>query len=128
MFGADLNPHVYQLIPQTADHVHLDTGEAWNDIRKGVTDKTSAAGGGHAHIGLMIYQGNNWPAEYRGRAYTLNLHGHRLNSDILKRRGAGYVAKHGRDMCFVADPWYRGMDLITGPDGGVLIADWSDTG
>ena len=31
-------------------------------------------------------------------------------------------------MCFIADPWFRGMDLITGPDGGVFIADWSDTG
>ncbi len=31
-------------------------------------------------------------------------------------------------MCQIADPWFRGMELISGPDGGVLIADWSDTG
>lgn len=128
MFGVDINPHSYHLIEQTADHVHWDTGEVWNDVRKGVTDKTSAAGGGHAHIGLMIYQGDNWPQEYRNRVYTLNLHGMRINGDILTRQGAGYTAKHGPDMCFVQDPWFRGMDLITGPDGGVFIADWSDTG
>ena len=128
MYGIDLNPHVYELVQQTADHVHWDTGEKWNDIRHGVSDKTSAAGGGHAHIGMMIYQGDNWPEQYRGRVYSLNLHGQRLNSDILVPDGAGFTAKHGPDLCFIADPWYRGMDLITGPDGGVFIADWSDTG
>ena len=128
MYGIDMNPHAYRLIEQTADHVHWDTGEAWGDVRKGVTDKTSAAGGGHAHIGLMIYQGDNWPADYRQQVYTLNLHGLRINSDILLRDGAGYTAKHGPDLCFLADPWFRGMELITGPDGGVYIADWSDTG
>ena len=128
MYGTDINPHSYGLIEQTADHVHWDTGESWGDVRKGVTDKTSAAGGGHAHIGLMIYQGDNWPAEYRGKVFTPNLHGQRINSDLLVRDGAGYTARHGADMCFIADPWYRAMDLVTGPDGGVFISDWSDTG
>jgi putative membrane-bound dehydrogenase-like protein len=128
MYGIDMNAHAYRLIDQAADHVHWDTGEAWGDVRKGVTDKTSAAGGGHAHIGLMIYQGDNWPETYRHRVYTLNLHGLRINSDILLRDGAGYTAKHGPDLCHLTDPWFRGMELITGPDGGVFIADWSDTG
>ena len=35
MYGADINPHAYQLIEQTADHVHWDTGEVWSDVRKG---------------------------------------------------------------------------------------------
>jgi putative membrane-bound dehydrogenase-like protein len=128
MYGIDLNPHTYHLVEQAADHVHWDTGESWGDVRKGVTDKTSAAGGGHAHIGLMIYQGDNWPEQYRNRVYTLNLHGMRINSDVLERQGAGYTAHHGPDLCFLRDPWFRGMDLITGPDSGVFIADWSDTG
>ncbi len=128
MYGADPNPYVFDLVKQTADHVHWDTGEVWNDVRKGVTDKTSAAGGGHAHIGLMIYQGDNWPEEYRDKVYTLNLHGRRINCDILKRDGCTYTATHGQDFCFIQDPWFRGMELLTGPDGGVFIADWSDTG
>ena len=128
MYGTDLEPHVYELVPQVADHVHWDTGEKWSDIRFGVTDKTSAAGGGHAHIGLMIYAGTNWPAEYRGGLFTLNLHGRRINHDLLAPKGAGYTATHGADMAFIEDPWYRGMDLVSGPDGGVFLADWSDTG
>ena len=26
------------------------------------------------------------------------------------------------------DPWYRGIDISYGPDGGVFISDWTDTG
>lgn len=128
MYGIDMNPHAYQLIEQVADHVHWDTGEAWHEVQDGISDTTLAAGGGHAHIGLMIYQGDNWPESYRGKAYTLNLHGRRINCDRLERVGAGYVAKHEPDLAAFADPFFRGMDLITGPDGGVFIADWSDTG
>ena len=128
MYGVDLNPNTYQLIAQTADHVHWDSGENWSMVRKGISDGTNAAGGGHAHIGLMIYQGDNWPVDYRNRLFTLNLHGMRINSNVLERQGAGYVGKRAPDFCFISDPWFRGMDLITGPDGGVFIADWSDTG
>ena len=66
MSGTDFNSNAYQLISQVADHVHWNTSEVWNDVRKGVTSDTNTAGGGHAHTGLMIYQGDNWPAEYRG--------------------------------------------------------------
>ncbi len=128
MYGVDLNPHTYQLIAQTADHVHWDNGEKWNTVQKGMSDGTNESGGGHAHIGLMIYQGDNWPANYRNRMFTLNLHGLRINSNLLERQGAGYVGKRAPDFCFMSDVWFRGMDLITGPDGGVYIADWSDTG
>ncbi len=128
MFGADPNPYVYQLMEQTADHFHWDTRERWQDIRQGTSATTAEAGGGHAHSGLMIYQGDNWPREYRGSVFAINLHGRRLNRDSLQRSGAGYVAHHGQDCFFFADPWFRGIDLLTGPDGGVYVADWSDVG
>ncbi|MFM7162018.1 MAG: PVC-type heme-binding CxxCH protein, partial [Planctomycetaceae bacterium] len=128
MYGSDFNPRTYQLIEQTADHFHWDTREAWSDIRKGVTDTTSAAGGGHAHSGLMLYLGDNWPAEYRDSVLTVNLHGRRLNRDVLERDAAGYTARHRPDLVFFDDPWFRGIDLLYGPDGGVFVADWSDIG
>ncbi|MBM4004555.1 MAG: c-type cytochrome [Planctomycetes bacterium] len=128
MYGVDFDPYLFGLIEQTADHFHWDTKEAWNDIRKGVSDSTSAAGGGHAHSGLMIYKGGNWPAEFHGDIFTVNYHGRRLNRDKLHRRGAGYVATHGDDFLFSDDVWFRGIDLISGNDGGVYVADWSDIG
>ena len=129
MFGEDLRQNLYELVPQSADHFHWDTREVWSDIRKiGVSPTTDAAGGGHAHCGLMIYQGESWPKEYRNSAFTVNLHGHRINRDTIERHGATYVAHHAPDFIKVADPWFRGLDLLQHPDGSVYIADWTDVG
>lgn len=130
MFGAHLNPHVYEVIEQTADHFHWDTGaEKWSDIRQlGITSKTDALGGGHAHVGMLIYQGGTWPKEYHGAVLTCNLHGNRINMDTLHREGCGYTGKHAPDFMKAKDKWFRGIELVTGPDGNVFVADWSDSG
>jgi putative membrane-bound dehydrogenase-like protein len=129
MYGEPLDRHVYTLLDQHADHYHWDTREAWDDIRQlGLTSTTLEAGGGHAHAGLMIYLGDNWPDHHRGRLFTINFHGRRLNQDILERHGSGYIGRHGPDEFLTEDPWFRGIELIYGPDGGVYVADWSDTG
>ncbi|MCP5559274.1 MAG: c-type cytochrome [Verrucomicrobiaceae bacterium] len=129
MFGSHLNPYVYEIIEQTADHFHWDAGaEKWSDIRTGISNKTKELGGGHAHVGLLIYQGGAWPKEYEGAMLTCNLHGNRINMDRLVREGCGYVGKHDKDFMQAQDKWFRGLDLLTGPDGNVFVSDWSDTG
>jgi putative membrane-bound dehydrogenase-like protein len=126
MYGQDLNPHCFGLLPSCADHIHWGGGN-WTSSRggKGVHDK---AGGGHAHAGAMVYLGDNWPARYRNRVFMCNLHGSRINQDILTRSGSGYVASHGDDFLFAQDSWFRGLGLHCGPDGGVFVSDWHDTG
>lgn len=121
----DPNPHAYELMDTHADHWHFDNAKGWQASRDGAANDF---GGGHAHAGAMIYLGDNWPAEYRGHLFTLNLHGHRVNQEILERAGSGYVARHGQDPFLFGDGWFRGLDLSYGPDGGVFILDWSDTG
>ena len=121
----DPNPHTYALIDMHADHWHFDTALDWTKSRDGAAN---ALGGGHAHGGLMIYQGDNWPAAYRGRLYTLNFHGRRANTETLERSGSGYVGRHAPDFFVSGDPWFRGIDLASGPDGGVFVLDWSDIG
>ena len=116
----DPNPYAYVLMEQHADHQHFAT--------KLLGAEADAHGGGHAHCGLLIYSGDNWPAPYRGRMFTLNLHGHRINSDRIERQGSGYVSRHEADFAFAADQWFRGLDLNCGPDGGVFALDWSDVG
>lgn len=128
MYGDDPTAHIYEPIEQTADHVHWGTGENWTDVRKGVTDVTSAAGGGHAHTGLLIYQGGQWPEAWNDKLLTINFHGRRLNVEQLDRQGSGFVGRHDRDAFFFADPWFRGIDLVAAPDGGVFVSDWSDAG
>jgi putative membrane-bound dehydrogenase-like protein len=123
----DPNPYVYEVIDQHADHWHWDNTKEWQDSRK-VEGEHDRRGGGHAHSGMMIYLGNNWPDSYRDQLMTLNLHGRRMNVERLERAGAGYVGKHEPDTFFAADPNFRGIDLTYGPDGGVYVLDWSDTG
>ena len=121
------NPLVYEPMEMHADHWHWDIGKDWTDSRKqgGVHDEL---GGGHAHVGAMIYGGTQWPEQYRGRLFTLNQHGRRLNVERLERHGSGYVAKHEPDMLFAGDQWFRGVEVTYGPDGSVFVIDWNDTG
>ncbi|MEO6738931.1 MAG: PVC-type heme-binding CxxCH protein, partial [Chthoniobacteraceae bacterium] len=129
MHGEDPYEHIYGLIDQHADHYHWDTGEAWSETKKaGPSASTSEKGGGHAHVGMMIYQGTNFPKEYRGKVFTTNLHGHRVNVDRLEREGSGYVGRHEPDFMKSDDPWLRATEIQYGPDGGVYILDWSDIG
>lgn len=124
-FGADPNPLVFHRLEMHADHWHFDTGKGWQKSRDG---SASDLGGGHAHVGMMIAQGTSWPESCDGRLLTFNLHGRRLNVERLERQGSGFLARHEPDIAHAADPWFRGMDLSTGPDGDVYVIDWSDTG
>ena len=127
MYGEDLTPHTYRLIEQHADHLHWDATGKWQQSRD-AKNGADALGGGHSHEGCLIYQGGAWPAEYHGRLFTINFYGRRINMETLELHGSGYVAKHGADLLTVGDPWFRGVDLLAAPDGGVFMSDWSDTG
>src|SRR5262249_40213632 len=41
---------------------------------------------------------------------------------------SGYVARHQPDLLKANDPWFRGVSLLYGPDGGVFMSDWCDAG
>ncbi|MDE2682417.1 MAG: hypothetical protein OSB29_13780 [Verrucomicrobiota bacterium] len=116
----------YERIQTIADHLHFTNTKT---IRAGIgTPEEDAAGGGHAHSGTMIYLGDNWPAKYRGDVFMNNIHGRRINHDRLARKGSGYTATHAPDVMRAADPWFVGVTLAYGPDGGVYVSDFSDTG
>ncbi|HWE95847.1 MAG TPA: PVC-type heme-binding CxxCH protein [Tepidisphaeraceae bacterium] len=125
MFGEDLDKDAYGLMSGCADHIHWAGGD-WTTSRTG--DSHSQAGGGHAHAGCMVYLGDNWPDSFRSTVSMCNIHGNRVNNDLLERKGSGYVAHHGHDLLLANDPWFRGLNLAYGPDGGVYLSDWTDTG
>ncbi|MCA8995347.1 MAG: c-type cytochrome, partial [Planctomycetaceae bacterium] len=118
--------YAYERIDTIADHLHF-VGKA--NVRDGLgTPAEDEAGGGHAHCGTMIYLGDNWPDRYRNHVFMNNIHGRRINNDLLARQGSGYTAAHGADVMRSQDPWFMGVTLQYGPDGSVFVSDWSDTG
>ena len=121
--GRHFNPYIYDDIKTIADHVH------WVG-RKGPhagNARSGAAGGGHAHAGAMIYLGGDtWPREYRNSIFMNNIHGHRANTDVLKRAGSGYSATHGPDFLLSNDSWSQMLNFRYGPDGSVHVIDWYD--
>jgi putative membrane-bound dehydrogenase-like protein len=119
--GNHFNPHTYDDIKTIADHLHWQGANPWAG-----NNKSDSAGGGHAHCGLMCYLGGAWPAEYRGQLFMGNIHGRRINMDILKSKGSGYVASHGKDLLLANDAWARFINMRYGPDGNVYVIDWYD--
>ena len=111
--------HLQNYLPASAKY---DSGEGGAGKRG-----TTAVYGGHSHVGTMIYGGDNWPAIYRDRLFTHNLHGHQINHQINVRQGSGYETFHaGYDLAHVAHPAYVAVDLKYGPDGAVYVIDWVD--
>jgi putative membrane-bound dehydrogenase-like protein len=119
--GQHFNPHTYDDIKTIADHLHWQGANPWAG-----NNKSDVVGGGHAHCGLMCYLGGAWPEEYRGQLFMGNIHGRRINMDILKPKGSGYVAEHGKDLLLANDAWARFINMRYGPDGNVYVIDWYD--
>jgi putative membrane-bound dehydrogenase-like protein len=119
--GPHFNPYTYADIPTIADHRHYlgKTPHAGNN-------KSNDAGGGHAHAGAMIYLGDAWPGEYRGKIFMNNIHGQRINMDVLNPSGSGFVGSHGPDFLLTQDRASQMLNFRYGPDGQVYVIDWYD--
>jgi putative membrane-bound dehydrogenase-like protein len=119
--GEHFNPYTYADIPTIADHLHWQGANPWAG-----NNRSDSMGGGHAHAGLMCYLGGAWPTQYRGQLFMGNIHGRRINMDIPRPKGSGYVAGHGPDFLLANDAWARFINMRYGPDGNVYVIDWYD--
>ena len=94
-----------------------------------------------AHAGICIYQGDQWPAEWRGLVFLGNIHQSAINCDRLTPVGSTYRAEKESKLLGPAkgdwevgagnflicdDHWFRPVSVQTGPDGAMWIMDWSD--
>ena len=119
--GQHFNPFTFTDIQTIARHRHYQgaTPHAGNNV-------SDEVGGGHAHSGLMCYQGGHWPKEYHGKLFMGNLHGHRINVDVITPKGSGYVADRNPDFLKTNDKWSMLVNLRSGPDGNAFAIDWYD--
>ncbi len=119
--GSHFNPYTYDDIKTIADHQHYLGANP-----HGGNGRSDSMGGGHAHAGLLIYEGGLWPEEYRGSLFMNNIHGARLNRDVLAPKGSGFVGSHRPDFLLANDSWSQIINLRSGPDGNVYMIDWYD--
>ena len=119
--GQHFNPHTYADIKTIADHRHYLGANP-----HGGNGKSDTAGGGHAHAGLAILQHPSWPANLRGGVIMGNIHGSRINMDILEEKGSGYVGHHGADFINFNDKASQIVDIREDRDGSVWMIDWYD--
>ena len=64
----------------------------------------------------------------RNRSCVVTVDCSSSNQGARQRAIGAHIGRHAPDIGFAADPFFRGIDLLYGADGGVFIADWSDTG
>ncbi len=119
--GQPFNPYTYDEIKTIADHRHYLGANP-----HGGNGRSDTAGGGHAHAGALIYLGDTFPAEYRGSLFMNNIHGARINRDVLKPSGSGFIGSHAPDFLMANDSWSQIVHLEYGPDGSVYMIDWYD--
>ncbi len=119
--GSHFNPYTYVEIDTIADHSHYPGNDPW-----GANGRSHSFGGGHAHCGALIYLADQFPAEYRNSIFMGNIHGNRVNRDLLVPDGSSYVGQHGPDFLLANDKWFRHIASRLGPDGSVFLIDWYD--
>ena len=101
--GSHFNPYAYSDIRTIGDHRHRS-----------------------AHGGARVYLSDAFPEAYRGRLFMGNIHEHAVLTDILDRKGSGFVGRHGDDFMLANNAQFIGFSTEIGPDGAVYTLDWHD--
>lgn len=102
--GTPPNPYAYELLPSIVDHKHFRA----------------------AYAGVQVYQGNQYPAEYKGTVLMGNIHDNAIHQDKLTPNGSSFKASFMKDFVRANDGWFRPVSTQVGPDGAVWIMDWYD--
>ncbi len=98
----------------------------WGEEVPGNVPKLVGTGNG-SPCGIMVYEGELLPPEYRGAVLEVDAGTRQVNFFPLTRKGAAFRTEY---KVFLAgdDPWFRPVDACAAPDGSVFVADWYDAG
>ncbi len=108
-------------------------GEGLNYIFPGSVFKTSPGAsrtlsglspGQPKQCGLEYLDDPHWPEDWRGTWVTNDFRGNRINRFKLTASGSGYLAKQEPDVLASNHRAFRPIDVRTGPDGALYLADW----
>jgi putative heme-binding domain-containing protein len=74
--------------------------------------------------GIVVYEANHFPKEYRRNLFIGNPVTGRVNRDILQWKGASPNAIEQPDFLSCDDRWFRPVDIALAPDGSLYVADF----
>lgn len=76
---------------------------------------------------LIKYQGGSLPARYNGKMIAVNPLLNYVQLTRFEPNGSSLKNIDEAHLLATNDRWFRPVDILTGPDGAVYLADWSDS-
>jgi putative heme-binding domain-containing protein len=79
-----------------------------------------------AACGVEIYRGDVLGDHYHGNAFICEPTGSLVHREVLAPAGATFTSRpahEGREFLASPDPWFRPVNLETGPDGALYVVD-----
>ncbi|MDQ3013219.1 MAG: HEAT repeat domain-containing protein, partial [Acidobacteriota bacterium] len=76
--------------------------------------------------GGTVYNGDAWPAEYRGSIFTGEVSANLIHRDVLTADGVTFKAARAKESTeFLAseDQWFRPCNFANAPDGNLYVMD-----
>ena len=95
---------------------------AWNGELPGTLPMV--AGTGEAPSGLIVYESDNLPSDYRGDILSTSWGDHRVERFKLKPKGASFESK--AETIVTGGENFRPVAIATAPDGSIYFSDWVD--
>ena len=95
---------------------------AWNGELPGTLPMV--AGTGEAPCGVLSYEADNLPAEYRGSLLVTSWGDHRIERYRLEPRGASF--RSVMEPVVVGGEDFRPVGIALAPDGSLYFSDWVD--